>query len=221
MVSQPRTVSINLGQVHLALAYITGDAGNVSRWAFPVDRALLLSQEALVTVVADKAEGWIIRLISQNLKTLKNLRKGTLAENLKFRDTSGNVHSLSDYRGKVVLLHYWGTWCGNCLDGLHTMLIFERSHVNDTNFVCLDVALEIRGFANWKHFVREHDLRYAVELYADNEQIHSPSVATGFQWVTGVPTFVLLNRSGCLVCPFEAAPPNKKLEDDIERAERD
>jgi thiol-disulfide isomerase/thioredoxin len=67
------------------------------------------------------------QLAESGLYELRNLTLGKPAPDIVGEDTGGAKFKLSDYRGKVVLLVFWGTWCGACMSGVpHEKAIAER-----------------------------------------------------------------------------------------------
>ena len=53
-------------------------------------------------------------LIARNKKSDKGDDNLTLAPNFTLANLSGDLVSLDDLKGKVILLNFWGTWCGPC-----------------------------------------------------------------------------------------------------------
>ena len=75
-------------------------------------------------------------------------------------DIDGRAHSLSDYRGKWVLVNYWATWCPPCLEELPELEVF---HTNaEGKAVVLGVNMEeidepqLRAFVEQQGAVAEH-----------------------------------------------------------------
>ncbi len=56
--------------------------------------------------------------------------QGELAPEFSFKDQSGKELSLSQFRGKVVLVNFWGTFCPPCIDELPSMQQLQRRMAN-------------------------------------------------------------------------------------------
>jgi thiol-disulfide isomerase/thioredoxin len=120
-------------------------------------------------------------------------------------DTVGMTHTLAEFRGKIIYLDFWGTWCGPCIGELPDLLKLEKSFVDDTNVVFVSIALQSTEFADqspagWRKFISARGLR-GIQLYADRQ---FENLAAKAYSIYAVPTFMLINRDGTF---FDAAAP--------------
>lgn len=96
---------------------------------------------------------------------------GDEAPNFALRDLAGHVVSLSQLRGKVVLLNFWATWCGPCRVEMPAMEQLYRT-LPRGEFEILAVSTDPQGAAVTRPFQREmgftfpilHDSEYRVGL---------------------------------------------------------
>ncbi len=96
---------------------------------------------------------------------------GDEAPNFKLRDLAGNIMSLSQLRGKVVLLNFWATWCGPCRVEMPAMEQLYRTFPRG-EFEILAVSTDPQGVAVTRPFQKRmgftfpilHDSEYRVGL---------------------------------------------------------
>ena len=67
------------------------------------------------------------------------------APNFTLKDSDGKTVSLSDYKGKVVLLNFWATWCGPCKVEIPWFVEFEQKY-KDRGFAVLGVSMDEEGW---------------------------------------------------------------------------
>jgi peroxiredoxin len=110
------------------------------------------------------------------------------APDFALRDADGKLVRLSDYRGKVVLLNFWATWCGPCKLEIPWFIEFERQH-KDKGFAVLGVSMDEDGWEVVKPFIRRLGVNYRI-LMGDDE------VARLYGGVDALPTSFLIDRQG-------------------------
>ena len=49
------------------------------------------------------------------------------APNLEFKDRSGTTRKVADLRGSIVVLNFWATWCGPCLEEMPSLFVSSLS----------------------------------------------------------------------------------------------
>ncbi|MEO5573343.1 MAG: TlpA disulfide reductase family protein [Gammaproteobacteria bacterium] len=123
-------------------------------------------------------------------------------------DVDGKQYKLSDYRGKWVVVNYWATWCGPCLEEIPSLDEFHAKH-KDQDAVVLGVNAEDIGIEKLRTFIDEHFMKYPV-LRGDS----GPESPLGP--IYGLPTTYLISPTGEIVTMHLGALTGAALEKIIE-----
>lgn len=104
------------------------------------------------------------------------------------KTTKGEYVALEDYRGKVVLLNVWATWCAPCRKELPELKTMHKAYGDD--FMVLGVSVDkSRDFAKVQNLMRQFNIDYPVVLDSDGSAVGKFNVA-------GYPTSILIGRDG-------------------------
>lgn len=85
-----------------------------------------------------------------------------------FRTADGEAIDLSRFRGKVVLLNFWATWCAPCVYEMPS-LNGLAAEMSGSDFAVVPIAVDEKGLTAVASFYRTHDLD-ALDIYLDPEQ---------------------------------------------------
>ena len=94
------------------------------------------------------------------------VKLGEPAPNFRLRDLNGHSVSLSDLRGKVVLLNFWATWCGPCRVEMPAMEELYRTFSRN-DFEILAVSTDAQGASVTRPFQQENHLTFPILHDAD------------------------------------------------------
>jgi len=108
------------------------------------------------------------------------------APNFSLKDADGNAVNLADYRGKVVLVNFWATWCGPCEAEIPWFIEFEKKY-KDQGFAVLGVSMDDDGWKSVRPYVASHKINYRV-------MIGSEVVSQQFGEIESLPTSFVLAR---------------------------
>ncbi len=96
---------------------------------------------------------------------VKSVVVGDLAPDFELEDTQGNKVSLSDLRGKVVMVNFWATWCPPCIEEMPSMETLHESLAGD-DFVMLAINTEENGRSLVPAFLDKSPYTFPI-LYDD------------------------------------------------------
>ena len=114
---------------------------------------------------------------------------GAPASDFMLRDLTGKEVSLSSYRGKVVLLEFWATWCPPCKAAVPDLIAVHRKF-HDKGFTVVGISMDTDSNAALKvtDFSSAHNINYPV-LLADETVAQSYGVIS-------IPASYLIDREG-------------------------
>ena len=136
----------------------------------------------------------------------ENMKPGVQAPDFKLRNLDGEYMTLASFKGKYVLLDFWGTWCGWCIKGIPDMKEYYAKYKDRIEFVGIDCR---DTEEKWKEGVAKHELPWTNLYNGDGQGI---VIAYGVQ---GYPTKIIIDPEGKIVEAFLGEDPAlyKKLDE--------
>lgn len=132
--------------------------------------------------------------------------KPQLAADFALPDLAGKTVRLSDFKGRAVLVDFWATWCGPCLDELPDLKALYAKY-KDRGFTIVGISIDDMGKEVVGPFVRENQVSYPILLAG-------PDPVQGFQ-VPGLPTAYLIDRRGFIVKRYLGFKFPEQLDKDV------
>jgi len=109
----------------------------------------------------------------------------------KLKDLDGNVVSSDQFKGKVVVLDFWATWCGPCRSEIPGYIRLQKKYAKD-GLVIVGASTSDLGPDVVKKFVEDHGMNYQIVVGGED-------IAPAFGGLEGYPTTFIINRDGMIV----------------------
>ena len=122
-------------------------------------------------------------------------------------DLDGRIQSLSQYRGKWVIVNYWATWCGTCRKELPDLVALHEKH-RDKDIVVVGINFETIDARTLKAFVAAQKIPYPI-LRTE------PVRHTPLGPVPALPTTYIIDPTGKTVAGEVGLVTQQNLEDYI------
>lgn len=162
-------------------------------------KKLLAWGSFIVVVVA------VIGIITLNQMTNA---QNTEAVNFSFPGLNGGTVTLEDFKGKVVIVDVWATWCPPCRMEIPGFIKLYDNY-KDKGLEIIGLAVDEDGAAAVKPFAEENKINYhlAIANKREVEKIFGP--------IPGIPTTFLINKEGKIVNKYIGFRPESVFEKDF------
>ena len=133
---------------------------------------------------------------------------GNLAPDFTVTDLDGKKLSLSDYKGKVVLLDFWATWCAPCREEIPHFVAMQNKYGGQ--------GLQVIGISMdddakpVREFYQKYNLNYPVALGDDK-------LAERFGGVLGLPVNFIIDRQGHIYAKHLGATGSSVFDEDVSK----
>ena len=137
----------------------------------------------------------------------KATASGNLAPDFTITDIEGKKLALSDYRGKVVLLDFWATWCTPCREEIPHFVEMQQKY-GPKGFQVVGISMDDDA-KPVKAFYQEYKMNYPVAVGDDK-------LAESFGGVLGLPVNFIIDSDGRIVRKFVGATEVSTFDKEVE-----
>jgi cytochrome c biogenesis protein CcmG/thiol:disulfide interchange protein DsbE len=132
----------------------------------------------------------------------KHVPEGS-APDFTLSDIHGNTIRLSDLTGKVVMLEFWATWCGPCIDSVPEMNALYEEY-RSRGFIVLGISMDKGKDMQTRlgSFAKEHSITYPI--------LHDSGDVNGLYGVNSIPSTFLIDKKGNMVSKHVGFSPSLK-----------
>jgi thiol-disulfide isomerase/thioredoxin len=113
---------------------------------------------------------------------------------LEFKDGTGRTVSLEDFKGRVVLINLWATWCVPCRKEMPALDELEQK-LGGRDFAVLAINLDQRGGDKPRKFLEEIKVKNLIYYEDPTTNVFQKLKAAGR--APGLPSTILIDRDGC------------------------
>lgn len=123
------------------------------------------------------------------------------------QDMNGKPVSLADFRGKVVVLDFWATWCPPCKKEIPDFVELQRQY-GSKGVQFVGIALDEPNKVT--EFVQQNGINYPILLGND-------AITAKYGGIDGIPTTFVIDKNGKIVNRFEGFRPRNVFETEIKK----
>jgi len=134
------------------------------------------------------------------------------APDFSLRTVQGDLFNLSDYKGKVILLNFWGTWCGPCRREIPDFNKLHDKYQKD-GLEIVGITITSGSPENIYSFMKDWDIEYTILTDIEDNETQRVTAYYGRaigQPITGLPTTLIIDRDGYIVKGY-IGPRNEEL----------
>lgn len=157
------------------------------------------------------ADSYLSEALKDKMKQVMQSGAGAQAPDFSFNDVNGKKVSLSQFKGKLVYIDFWATWCGPCMMEMPHSMELQKKFLKEKDIVFLFVSLD-DDEQKWKNTVRERKYT-GVHIKAEGKN----ATINKTYGLTSIPRYFLIGKDGKIINPDAPRPSRKETEEMIRK----
>jgi thiol-disulfide isomerase/thioredoxin len=159
-----------------------------------LDKAIAMYNDFMASSLSEEMKG----RVTLTWEGIQSLMPGNPAPDFTMTDIDGNQVSLSDFRGKVVYLKFWASWCGPCMRQVPPAAELKKRLADQDDLVFLYVSIDTDLNA-WRNTIERNSIT-GIHFQTPGRERGTPAL---YQ-VKWIPTFFIIGKDGSI---FDNRPP--------------
>ena len=120
------------------------------------------------------------------------------------KDTDGNEHTFEEFKGKVLVIDVWATWCHSCLTNMHKFTGMRHWFRKESDVCFITISIDrSEDKEQWIEAIGKHDMQGMLNLFPDCEV--QSQFESDFQ-ISGVPRYIIIGKKGEIVSAHAPSP---------------
>lgn len=142
-------------------------------------------------------------------KMTKTFKAGMFIPNYSFEDVNGRTRTISEFKGKILYIDLWATWCGPCKDARKHFETLANQYVDQSQDIAfISISLDKKKDRDkWKNMVIKDN--YTGEQFITENAFNSP-IAKDFK-IASIPRFILIGKNGKIIQANAIHPGNEEI----------
>lgn len=135
------------------------------------------------------------------------------APGFSLQNSRGEIVNLSDFKGKVVLLNFWATWCHGCKQEIPWYMEFETKY-EQRGLIVIGISMDEDGWKSVTPYIAEKKLNYTIV-------IGSEALANQYGGADSMPVSILIDRHGKIADSHSGVVDKNGWEEEIRKLLRE
>ena len=132
------------------------------------------------------------------------IMQGNQAPNVTFKDAEGKKYSIDDFKGKVIVMDVWATWCSSCLKNMPKFMELIKEFENREDIAFFTVSTDSDELREkWLAAIARHNMGSMQNLTPDRS---STEQFEEKYFVAGVPRYIVIDKEGKIISAFAPKP---------------
>ena len=132
------------------------------------------------------------------------IMQGNQAPNVTFKDAEGKKYSIDDFKGKVIVMDVWATWCSSCLKNMPKFMELIKEFENREDIAFFTVSTDSDELREkWLAAIARHNMGSMQNLTPDRS---STEQFEEKYFVASVPRYIVIDKEGKIISAFAPKP---------------